>query len=42
MPVGRLAAAQPPAPTRETVTYEDHLLLCPGRRFGARLRDRFG
>jgi DNA-binding LytR/AlgR family response regulator len=38
--VSRLAAAQPPAPTRETVTYEDRLFLRLGQeRAFVRVRD---
>ena len=38
--VSRLAAAQPPAPTRETVTYDDRLLLRLGEeRVFVRVRD---
>ena len=38
--VGRLEAAQPPAPTRETVTYADRLLLRLGdERIFVRVRD---
>jgi len=38
--VNRLAAAQPPAPTRETVTYEDRLFLRLGQeRAFVRVRD---
>jgi two-component system LytT family response regulator len=40
MTVSRLAAAQPPAPTRETVTYEDRLFLRLGQeRAFVRVRD---
>ena len=38
--VGRLAASQPPAPSRETVTYEDRLFLRLGHeRAFVRVRD---